>query len=78
MATRGNPMIEIETTVRGGLPVLAQGRIGLPEPDVGFLGCSVYDIDILWLSGHVCNLPLSEADYQRIYDEILESARDLR
>ena len=66
--------MRIETTIKGGLPVTASATIAPPEPDVAIPGPYVADdLEIRWLSGNVCNLPLSEADEQRICDEILEA-----
>ena len=68
--------MRIETNIKNGLPVTAEGVIESPEPDVGLFCPYVSDLEIRWLSGHVCNLPLSEADEQRICDEILETVND--
>ena len=66
--------MRIETTIKNGLPVTASATIGSPEPDVGLPYHYVDDLEIRWLSGNVCHLPLSEADEQRICDEILEAS----
>lgn len=61
----------IETTIKGGLPVLASGEIRRAEPDVGIMSQFVEDLQITFLSGHPMVLELSDEDYQRIVNEIV-------
>ena len=65
--------MRIETTI-GGVPVLADAVIGLPDPDVGIPGIHVADLEISWMNGNAYNLKMSDADEDRICDEILEYA----
>ena len=67
-------MRSIETTIKGGLPVLAEGTVVVEretrwEPG----GVAVEDLEIRWLSGHVCRLALSDADHDRICDELIDA-----
>ena len=63
-------MIEIVTTVKNGLPVIARGT--LTSDDI--------DYDLFWLTGRPFGLNISDEDDQRICEAILERsnrARDL-
>ena len=63
-------MIEIVTTVRNGLPVIARGT--LTSDDIFY--------DLSWLGGLPFKLPISTEDDQRICEAIMERvtrARDL-
>ena len=68
-------MIEIETIINGGLPVLVRGTVTKchPREYPGRDYCD--DLEVLWLSGKPCNLNLSDADDERIADELFEAAR---
>ena len=77
-------MIEIETTIRGGLPVIARGRhcrgyAGTrwqpPEPE------GVEDIEIFWLTRpfekmRPCSIDPTEAEIDRIEREMLDRTYD--
>ena len=69
-------MIEIQTTIKNGLPVLAQGEIVGPDPDVGYFHHGIEDLEILWRSGHPCRLAISGAEEARITDELIREWRD--
>ena len=65
-------MIEIQTTINNGLPVLARGTVIVEretrwEPG----GVWVEDLEILWLSGHACRLEITAAEEARITEELL-------
>ena len=62
----------IETTIRGGLPVLASGVVYCAEPDVG-LGPHVEGIEVTFLSGHSFTGKLSDKDDQRLVDLLVEA-----
>ncbi len=70
--------IEIQTTIKGGLPVLAKGQFARAEPDVGMMHPWIEDLEFFWLSGEP--LPkqmdeaISEADLERVSTELLEAA----
>ena len=64
-------MIEIQTTIKNGLPVLAQGEIVGPDPDVGYFNHGIEDLEILWLSGRPCHLEITAAEEDRIIEELL-------
>ena len=64
-------MIEIQTTIKNGLPVLAQGEIVGPDPDVGYFHYGIEDLEILWLSGRPCRIEITAADEDRIVEELL-------
>ena len=67
-------MIEIETTIRGGLPVIVRGEIARAEPDVGIMSDSVDDYEVFWLGGTVgCRLPISDEDEYRITQDLLRA-----
>ena len=61
-------MIEIVTTVRNGLPVIARGT--LTSDDI--------DYDLSWTTGSPFGLSISEADDHRICEAILERANRAR
>lgn len=69
--------IEIQTTVKRGLPVLASGSYMSAEPDVGIFGDGIEDLAFSWLSGKP--LPdkmqesVSEDDRIRVETELLEA-----
>ena len=68
-------MIEIETIINGGLPIRVRGTVTKchPREYPGRDYCD--DLEVLWLSGKPCNLNLSDADDERIADELFEAAR---
>ena len=65
-------MIEIQTTIKNGLPVLAQGHV-LVERETRWEpgGVAVEDLEILWLSGHPCRIEITAAEEDRIIEELL-------
>ena len=63
----------IETTIRGGLPVLASAEVHRAEPDVGVMGPYVEGIEVTFLSGHPIPFEISDKDDQRIADELVEA-----
>lgn len=68
-------MVEIETTVCSGFPVIARGSICGPEDDVGIFHPYVDDIEILTASGKPAPFiikKISAADWARIEEEMLE------
>ena len=69
-------MTEIYTTIKNGLPVLAQGTV-IVEHETRWQPGGVYveDLEILWLSGHPCRIELTAADEERITDELLSEIR---
>ena len=67
--------VEIQTTISGGLPVLARGTIGRAEPDVGIMTDYVDDYSLLWLGGQICSVDLSYHDNERIMNELIRDAR---
>ena len=65
-------MIEILTTIKNGLPVLAQGTVIVEretrwEPG----GVAVEDLEILWMSGRPCHIEITAAEEDRITEELL-------
>ena len=66
-------MIEIETTIKDGLPVLASGEVQRPEPDVGIMSQFVEDLEVCFLSGHPVPFELSDEDDQRVVNEIVNA-----
>ena len=64
-------MIEIKTTIKNGLPVLARGKIIGPDPSVGYFDCSIEDLDLFWLSGHPCRIDITVSEEERIVEELL-------
>ena len=63
----------IETTIKGGLPVIASAIVYRAEPDVGLMGPHVEGIEVCFLSGHPVPFELSDEDDQRIADELVEA-----
>ena len=70
-------MVEIRTTIKNGLPVLATGTV-IVERETRWVpgGAWVEDLEILWLSGHPCRIKITVADEERITDELIRD--DLR
>ena len=66
-------MIEIETIIKDGLPVIARGEICRSEPDVGIMSEFVEDLEVCFLSGHPVPGDLSDEDDQRIVDELVNA-----
>ena len=68
-------MIGFETTIKNGLPVLVRGTVTKCHPREYPGRNYIDDLEVLWLSGKPCNLALSDADDDRLADEIFEAAR---
>jgi hypothetical protein len=68
-------IVEFETRVRGGLPLIAKVKIYPPEPDVGIFHEQAEILELYWLSGK----PISRAVWRRIpsadLDRIEEEAK---
>ena len=65
-------MIEIETTIKDGLPVLARGTVNVERETRWQPGCvDLEDLEILWLSGHPCRIEITAAEEARITEELL-------
>ena len=41
-----------ETTILGGLPVIATATLNKAEPDVGYMTPWIDEVHLTWLSGH--------------------------
>ena len=65
-------MIELDTTVKGGLPVIAQVVFSTPSPSVGLLHGEA-DVTIFWRGGKIVTKKvydsIPEADFDRIIEE---------
>ena len=61
-----NDLLNLWTTIRNGLPVIASGRVCRAEPDVGIMSQFVEDLEVVFLSGHPVPGELSDEDDQRI------------
>ena len=68
----------IETTIKGGLPVIATGTY--MGPYWGLMGLdypprdeSIEDIEVRFLSGHTYTGDLSDADLEKIAGEMLRT-----
>ena len=66
-------MIEIETTIKNGLPVLVRGAVTKchPREYPGRDYCD--DMEVLWMNGKPCNLDLTPEDDQRLSDELFSA-----
>ena len=69
--------IEIETTIRGGLPVRAKAEIDPPAPEIGENYCSVGYIHLSFLDGRECwaHYDRRSGDLARIAAELLAEYR---
>ena len=68
-------MIEIETTIKNGLPVLARGTVTkYHQREYPGRDC-IEDLEVLWPSGKPCYLAISDTDYDRLAHEIFDAAR---
>ena len=67
-------MIEIETTIKNGLRVIARGTIAPAEPGVGIPNEYCDGYELFRLSGYPCYIAVSRADDNRICEEIVERA----
>lgn len=70
--------IQIETTINGGLPVIATGiYMGPYWGPMGLYGTprdeSIEDIEIKFRSGHTFSGDLSDADLEKIAGEMLDA-----
>ena len=63
--------LSIETTVKGGLKVIAEGNYSPSDLSVGQPE-GIEDLEILWHSRHRVNWEISLADEDRIVGELLE------
>lgn len=68
---------EIETTIKGGLPVIVRASVHPAEPDVGIFTKQVDIDDICWLSGKSVSRKIynsiSAEDFERIATEVIEN-----
>ena len=68
-----NNIVEIDTTIRGGLPVIARAEV-YPCPHWEYPGRDYLEqLEIFWCSGHPFEMELSEADENKVCDEIFEA-----
>ena len=69
--------VEIKTTVKGGLPIIAKGKYVSAEPDVGLFEPSMEDVTFFWPSGRQVTTCMDEsileADRERVIIELLEA-----
>ena len=69
-------MIEFESTIKNGLPVIVKAWIQSPEPSVGLdWGCEIYSI--CFLSGHEIKFKIDREDIDRLNDEAIEFAQNV-
>ncbi len=71
--------VEIQTTVLGGFPVLAQGNVLPPEPDVGVTNSYVEDVCITSTKGRpipFIEAKMKDGDWADIETQILEAKHD--
>ena len=61
----------IETTINGGLAVLASGRVQRAEPDVGIMSQFVEDLEVTFLNGYPIPFELTDEDDTRLVDELV-------
>ena len=67
-------MIEITTTIKGGLPVIAKAQL-IRCPLTEYPGCDyIDDLSVFWLSGKPCHVEISCADDDRLAEELLAAA----
>ena len=71
--------VSIETTIKGGLPVIVEASMEAYNP-FQYPGTDVIDaIDVKFLSGHYIQFALSDEDAERIEVEVYEEwKRDSR
>ena len=78
--------IETDTTIRGGLPVIASGHVTLSAPPLAVPGeavavlCpgwddDVEDVHVRFRSGHACRFDVDDADLRRIEDALIDEVR---
>ena len=65
--------IKIDTTIRGGLPVSAQANVHLCPPWEYPGRNHLEELEIFFLSGRPFNGEVSEADEDKVCDEIFEA-----
>lgn len=68
--------VEFETTVKGGLPVIATCRLYPAEPDIGITQEQVEMESICWLSGKEVSRNVYRSIPQSDIDRIEEEARN--
>lgn len=73
-------MVEIETTIRNGLPVIARGsgyQRGFPQTWTDPAEPECYEeIDLFRLSGYPCYIEMTEDERDRIGRELLEAGNE--
>ena len=69
----------IHTTVKGGLPVEAEGDVIVEGPTLWDPGDAwVEEIEVRFRSGHAYRDQLSQDDFERIERELISAAKDER
>lgn len=64
--------VTFESTIKGGLPVIADVSINPPEPDVG-LSQHYGELEGLYfLSGHACSFDITKQDHDRLIEEAFD------
>ena len=61
----------IETTINGGLAVLARGNVCDAEPDVGLMEKFVDGLEVTFLNGYPVPFELTDKDDQRVVNELV-------
>ena len=69
-------MIETQTTIKHGLPVIARGVVVGPDPAVGYFHYGIEDLELLWLNRRPCRLEITADEESRITKELLREGRD--
>ena len=71
-------MIELQSTINNGLPVLVRGTVTKCGPREYPGRDYSDDMEVLWMSGKPCNLDLTPEDDRRLSDELFEAATTSR
>ena len=68
-------MTEIDTTIKGGLPVMARGNVMRGDASVGQTGYYVEDLEITWRSGKEVSerVGMKLRDVERIIGELVSA-----
>ena len=68
-------VLRIETTIKSGLPVIAEGKFAPADREVG-QPCGIEDLEVMWPSGHLIGFDIPRADLEEIEGELMREHRD--
>ena len=67
-------VLRIETTVKSGLPAIAEGRFASADRSVG-QPAGIEDLEVMWPSGCLIGFDIPRADLEMIEGELMREHR---